>query len=591
MENEEDFYVNYYDGTATSYRIATIVIGTGTYSNNVFYHTVLSISEGDYPFTATARWRLQCDAGDDNDDIYLDQIYVNATILYQWNTVASGYFLFDNTPSWKGTDGYFDFSNSDFTPVYDNLTQGWFSFQNTSSWQGSDGYFTFDNTPTWKGSDGYFSFGNTPSWIGSEGYFTFGNTPTWQGSDGYFTFGNVPSWQGSDGYFTFGNISSWQGTDGYFTFSNGEWQLSEEGWFTFKSVRAWDNLSSGYFTFVNTVSYTNVSQGYFDFSNSPSWHGIDGWFSFGNQASYNNIDTGWFSFLNSVNYQNITQGYFNFSNTPSWHGSEGYFTFSNGAWQPVTDGWFSFLNTVNLNNISQGYFTFGNTPSWKSIRQGYFTFGNSLSWHGTQGYFTFENVSSWKTDKQGWFSFYNNNYTVFTGWYPEQGDIVDPAMFTFMAGVSETNGTSMNITWDYWDGSGWVSFGSNFSSVGNGTYYKLPSPWFDLYNHTYRYRVTVHGSQTVTRDITFTTLSAPSAVGMTDKMFACIILLVIFGTFLPLGYAIQRRSAGIYMTMAGVIFLGLIAFLPFNPITLILMLVFAGYISMAGLKKTFFTKM
>jgi small-conductance mechanosensitive channel len=67
--------------------------------------------------------------------------------------------------------------------------------------------------------------------------------------------------------------------------------------------------------------------------------------------------------------------------------------------------------------------------------------------------------------------------------------------------------------------------------------------------------------------------------------------MIIFGTMLPLGYLVRRRSAGIYLMMSGMIFLALIAFLPFNPTTLIMILTFAGYISMLGAKKTFFTKM
>jgi hypothetical protein len=169
---------------------------------------------------------------------------------------------------------------------------------------------------------------------------------------------------------------------------------------------------------------------------------------------------------------------------------------------------------------------------------------------------------------------------------------VDPASFNFMVNISDTNGTLMNVSWEYWDGAAWHFFGSNLTNAANGTYYKLPSPWFDLYGHTYRYRVTVVGNQTAVRDITFHTQTAPSGgMGVSNQMFACLILLTVFGTFLPLGYIVRRRSAGIYLTMAGFVFFSLVAFLPFNAITLILICIFALYIGMLGIKKTFYAKL
>jgi hypothetical protein len=160
-----------------------------------------------------------------------------------------------------------------------------------------------------------------------------------------------------------------------------------------------------------------------------------------------------------------------------------------------------------------------------------------------------------------------------------------------MVAIDDTNGTLMNVSWEYYDGAAWHFFGSNLTNAANGTYYKLPSPWFDLYGHTYRYRVTVNGSQTITRDIIFTTQASPSVGGVDDTMFAGIILLTMFGTFLPLGYIARKRSAGVYLMMAGFTFMALMLFLPASISVFTLMVVFSGYIIFIGVKKTFYTKL
>jgi len=114
MENGEDFWINYYDGT-NSHRLATIVIGTGQYSNNVFYHTVCYVNETNYPFTDQARFRIQCDASDDTDDVYLDHIYINATSGYRVDYVFD---LFDAGELNPRTGTYSIGGSGDFDPDY-----------------------------------------------------------------------------------------------------------------------------------------------------------------------------------------------------------------------------------------------------------------------------------------------------------------------------------------------------------------------------------------------------------------------------------------------------------------------------------------
>jgi len=114
MENGEDFWVNYYDGT-NSYRLATIVIGTGQYSNDVFYHTVCYVNETNYIFTDQAVFRIQCDASDDPDDIYLDHIYINATTDYRLEYIFD---LFDAAELSPRTGTYSIGGSGDFDPDY-----------------------------------------------------------------------------------------------------------------------------------------------------------------------------------------------------------------------------------------------------------------------------------------------------------------------------------------------------------------------------------------------------------------------------------------------------------------------------------------
>ncbi len=114
MGSGEDFWVNYYDGT-TSHRLATIVIGTGQYANNIFYHTRIYVNETEYTLTDQARFRIQCDASDDDDDIYLDQIYINATT---GGRTDYDFDLFDSTKLNPRTGTYSIGGTGDFDPDY-----------------------------------------------------------------------------------------------------------------------------------------------------------------------------------------------------------------------------------------------------------------------------------------------------------------------------------------------------------------------------------------------------------------------------------------------------------------------------------------
>jgi serine protease len=72
MENGEDFWVQYYNGSAWV-TVKSFIAGTD-FSNNTFYHVVVPISRSSYNFPTNAKLRFMCDASDNNDDVYIDEI-------------------------------------------------------------------------------------------------------------------------------------------------------------------------------------------------------------------------------------------------------------------------------------------------------------------------------------------------------------------------------------------------------------------------------------------------------------------------------------------------------------------------------------
>lgn len=72
METNEDFWVQFYDGSA--WRTVATFARSGSIQNNTFYHQVVTISRSSYNFPTNAKLRFMCDASDNNDDVYIDEI-------------------------------------------------------------------------------------------------------------------------------------------------------------------------------------------------------------------------------------------------------------------------------------------------------------------------------------------------------------------------------------------------------------------------------------------------------------------------------------------------------------------------------------
>ena len=76
MENGEDFWVQFYDGSAWR-TVAAYARGTN-FNNNTFYTATVSIDNASYNFPTNAQFRFRNDASANADHIYIDQVTITA---------------------------------------------------------------------------------------------------------------------------------------------------------------------------------------------------------------------------------------------------------------------------------------------------------------------------------------------------------------------------------------------------------------------------------------------------------------------------------------------------------------------------------
>jgi len=113
MESDENWLLEYYDGsswiTRRDYRCGT-EFETDTihyFENNQFYHEVVYINETSYTFPSNMKMKFRCDASGNQDDIYIDNIYVNATT----GEGISGTYCYNTTYAQPGNYNYFIWAN------------------------------------------------------------------------------------------------------------------------------------------------------------------------------------------------------------------------------------------------------------------------------------------------------------------------------------------------------------------------------------------------------------------------------------------------------------------------------------------------
>jgi PKD repeat protein len=123
LERRENLWVKYYDGI--HWQLVADYLEERDFQNDVFYHKIIWINETNYVFPKDMKIRFQCDASDDSDNIYIDQIFINATM-------AQGpKYYYNNTYIQKGIYHYFIWANdrngninssvSNFFKIGDNL--------------------------------------------------------------------------------------------------------------------------------------------------------------------------------------------------------------------------------------------------------------------------------------------------------------------------------------------------------------------------------------------------------------------------------------------------------------------------------------
>ena len=104
MENGEDFWVRYYDGSSWN-TVASYASGTN-FNNNTFYTATVNVSSAGYTFPSNAQFRFQCDASANADRIYIDKVTITATS-------GTGTFTPNSIADLGGTiNGFSDTDNS-----------------------------------------------------------------------------------------------------------------------------------------------------------------------------------------------------------------------------------------------------------------------------------------------------------------------------------------------------------------------------------------------------------------------------------------------------------------------------------------------
>lgn len=395
------------------------------------------------------------------------------------------------------------------------------------------------------------------------------------------------------------------------------WQTKQSGWDTFRNTASWLTKGSGYNSFQNIASYTTKVSGYNTFGNSSAWvDTVSGYNSFGNTASWMTKTSGWNTFLFASSWLTQQSGYSSFGNISGWKDTaQGWSSFGNiSSYATAMEGWNSFLNQSSYASIEQGWNTFGNLSIWEEITQGWNTFDNTAYWTGIQqgwntfnnsigwvpieqGWNTFGNQSSWVVLTQGWNTFKNTSYLVITYLYPDNGSLVCPTCYdpdsndtamVFAVNISQTNGTLMDIIWSTWNG----TVLGELHNKGNGTWHILPTediityPYDSIFNYTVN---VTDGAVTVTKVISFGTDTEVNCMQFLWNIpqFGMLIVVMLFMFFFYVGYKEEKRSAGAFLLVAGMLLLGLCVFAySLLPAVLIgLILIVSIFVVLLGINK------
>ncbi|RLD19010.1 MAG: hypothetical protein DRI69_09340, partial [Bacteroidetes bacterium] len=74
METNEDFFVEFYNGS--NYEVIGNYVSGTDFSNGSFFSDVITLNSGTYNFSTNNRIRFRCDASNNNDQIWFDQVII-----------------------------------------------------------------------------------------------------------------------------------------------------------------------------------------------------------------------------------------------------------------------------------------------------------------------------------------------------------------------------------------------------------------------------------------------------------------------------------------------------------------------------------
>ncbi|MEQ8822307.1 MAG: hypothetical protein RLY93_18890, partial [Sumerlaeia bacterium] len=78
MESGEDFWLQYSSNGGSSWTtVGSWAQGTD-FSNNAFYSESVVIDSASQSFTSNAKFRFRCDASNNADDVYIDEVRISA---------------------------------------------------------------------------------------------------------------------------------------------------------------------------------------------------------------------------------------------------------------------------------------------------------------------------------------------------------------------------------------------------------------------------------------------------------------------------------------------------------------------------------
>jgi len=77
MERGEDFFVQYNDGSGFQ-TVEAYVSGTD-FNNGTFYTATVNVPSNQYNLTSNGRFRIQCDASSNQDQVYIDEVVITGT--------------------------------------------------------------------------------------------------------------------------------------------------------------------------------------------------------------------------------------------------------------------------------------------------------------------------------------------------------------------------------------------------------------------------------------------------------------------------------------------------------------------------------